>query len=146
MPESAQRRDQSSLDVLDIAGLIFENTDPGIRRILAPAPRQGIIRLELQIRRLVWQAILVAQYCAGNELALDLCLLRRSGMDFENADCTSLLDGDLVVVARLEDWSAIYRFVRTGVGWSLIIGLGRIARRPHRGQGTSTDEKKSEHS
>ena len=94
----------------------------------------------------MWQAIFVAQYCAGNELALDLCLLRRSGMDFKNTDCTSLLDGDLVVVARLEDWSAIFRFVRTGVRWWLVVGLQRIASCRHRGQGTSADEKKSEHS
>jgi len=38
-------------------------------------------------------------------------------MDFEDADCASLVDGDLVVVACLKDWSAIFRFVRIKVLW-----------------------------
>src|SRR5437762_8375389 len=36
MPKSSQRRDQSRLDVLHVACLISENTDPGIRRSVAP--------------------------------------------------------------------------------------------------------------
>jgi len=93
----------------------------------------------------VWQAAFVAQYGAGNELTLDLRLPRRPGMDFENADCASLLDGDLIVVPRLEDWSTIFRFVGITVHWQLVVSLRCIASRRHRSQGKNTDERESEH-
>jgi len=65
-------------------------------------------------------------------------------VDFENADCASLLDGDLVVMPRLEDWSTILRFVGISVHQRFVLDLRCIARRRHRGQGKNTDEKESE--